>query len=129
MERSFLVQFVYVGMGGFLGAGLRFALGSWIHRALPAALFPYGTMAVNVLGCLLIGYLAGWRQPLEPGMRLFLMIGLLGGFITFSTFALETLSLTQQDEYLLAFINVAAKLLLGLAAAWAGFMLGRMFTS
>ncbi len=129
MERSFLVQFVYVGMGGFLGAGLRFALGSWIHRALPAALFPYGTMAVNVLGCLLIGYLAGWRQPLEPGMRLFLMIGLLGGFTTFSTFALETLSLTQQDEYLLAFINVAAKLLLGLAAAWAGFMLGRMFTS
>ena len=129
MERSFLVQFVYVGMGGFLGAGLRFALGSWIHRALPTALFPYGTMAVNVLGCLLIGYLAGWRQPLEPGMRLFLMVGLLGGFTTFSTFALETLSLTQQDEHLLAFVNVAAKLVLGLAAAWAGFVLGRMFTS
>lgn len=132
MERSLLVQFIYVGMGGFLGAGLRFALGSWIHRALPAAIFPYGTMAVNILGCLLIGFFASWRQPLvdmEPGLRLFLMVGLLGGFTTFSTFALETLSLTHQDEYFLAFTNVAAKLVLGLAAAWAGFVLGRMLTA
>lgn len=125
MERSLLVQFMYVGMGGFFGAGLRFALGSWIHRSWPAIAFPYGTMAVNVIGCLLIGLLAGWRQPLEPGVRLFLMVGLLGGFTTFSAFALETLTLTQQSHHLLAFVNVAAKLLFGLAAAWVGFELGR----
>ncbi len=126
MERSFLLQFCVVGMGGFFGAGLRFALGSWIHRSWPAVAFPYGTMAVNVLGCLLIGLLAGWRQPLEPGLRLFLMVGLLGGFTTFSAFALETLALAQQQQHLLAFTNVAAKLLFGLAAAWAGFELGRL---
>ena len=128
MERSFFVQFVYVGLGGFFGAGLRFALGTWVHRALPATVFPYGTIVVNVLGCLLIGFLAAWRQPIDPGLRLLLMVGLLGGFTTFSAFALETLSLTHQDQHLLAFGNVAASLLLGLGAAWAGFELGRQLT-
>ncbi len=127
MERNFLLQFVTVGCGGFLGAGLRFALGTWVNRALPAAVFPWGTLAVNVLGCLLIGFIAAWRQPLEPGLRLFLMVGVLGGFTTFSTFALETLALTHQDQHALAFANVAVKLLLGLGAAWAGFELGRLF--
>lgn len=125
MQTSFLVQFMMVGIGGFFGAGLRFALGSWIHRSWPAAAFPWGTMAVNLLGCLLIGFVAAYRQPLEPGVRLFLMVGLLGGFTTFSTFALETLTLTQQEHYLYAFVNVAAKLVFGLLAAWAGFELGR----
>ena len=129
MERSFIVQFLYVGVGGFFGAGLRFALGVWVQRALPGALFPYGTLAVNVLGCLLIGFIAAYRQPLEPAVRLFLMVGLLGGFTTFSAFALETLSLTQSGENLLAFANVALKLLLGLGAAWVGFEIGRVFAS
>ena len=129
MERSFLLQFMTVGLSGFFGAGLRFAIGTWIHRAWPVAAFPWGTLAVNVLGCLLIGFIAGWRQPLEPGLRLFLMVGLLGGFTTFSAFALETLSLTHQDQHALAFANVAVKLLLGLGAAWAGFELGRLFGS
>ena len=129
MERSFIAQFIVVGFGGFFGAGLRFALGTWIHRMLPATVFPYGTIVVNILGCLLIGFLAAWRQPLEPGLRLLLMVGLLGGFTTFSAFALETLSLSHQDQHLLAFGNVAASLVLGLGAAWAGFEMGRVFTS
>jgi len=125
MERSLWMQFLYVGVGGFFGAGLRFAIGSWMTRALPHALFPYGTLVVNVAGCLLIGFVAAYRQPLDPGLRLFLMVGLLGGFTTFSTFALETLALTQQHQAGLAFANVALKVCLGLAAAWAGFELGR----
>jgi CrcB protein len=129
MERHLLIQFLYVGLGGFVGSVLRFAMGGWVQRTLPHALFPYGTLAVNVLGCLLIGFLAAWRQPLEPGLRLFLMVGLLGGFTTFSTFALETLTLTQQQQPLLAFINVIAKVTLGLAAAWAGFELARSFSA
>lgn len=124
-----LMQFLYVGLGGFFGAGLRFALSSWLSRALPHALFPYGTMAVNVLGCLLIGFLAAYRQPLDPALRLFLMVGLLGGFTTFSTFALETLTLAQQNQSGLAFANVALKVCGGLAAAWVGFELGRTFTA
>jgi len=126
MQNNFLMQFLTVGLGGFFGAGLRFALGTAVHRALPAAVFPYGTMAVNILGCLLIGFVAAWRQPLEPGLRLFLMVGLLGGFTTFSTFALETLTLTQQQQPALAFVNVAAKVILGLGAAWVGFEGGRL---
>jgi len=126
MERSFVWQFLFVGMGGFVGAGLRFTLGSWIHRLLPAAIFPYGTMAVNVLGCFVIGFFASFRQPLDDDFRLFMMVGMLGGFTTFSTFALETLYLTHQNEYPLAFINVIAKVVLGLTGAWAGFELGRL---
>jgi len=129
VQHSFFMQFMAVGVGGFFGAGLRFALGSWIHRALPAAAFPWGTMAVNLLGCLLIGFVASYRQPLEPGVRLFLMVGLLGGFTTFSTFALETLALTQQDNYLMAAVNVTAKVVFGLLAAWAGFELGRLLAA
>ena len=129
MERNVLMQFLYVGVGGFFGAALRFGLSSWLSRALPHALFPYGTMAVNVIGCLLIGLLASYRQPLDPGLRLFLMVGLLGGFTTFSTFALETLSLAQQNHTALAFFNVAIKVCLGLAAAWAGFEMGRALSS
>jgi CrcB protein len=126
VQSSFLVQFMYVGMGGFIGAGLRFATGSWLQKALPGALFPFGTMAVNVIGCLAIGFVAAYRQPLEPGLRLFLMVGLLGGFTTFSAFALETLTLTHQGQNLLAFTNVVLKLVLGLGAAALGFELGRM---
>jgi len=126
MQNSFMLQFLTVGVGGFIGAGLRFALGTAVHRALPAAIFPYGTMAVNVLGCLLIGFIAAWRQPLEPGLRLFLMVGVLGGFTTFSAFALETLTLAQQQEHGLAFVNVAIKIVVTLAAVWAGFELGRL---
>lgn len=126
MARGFLIQFLYVGVGGFCGAGLRFALGTWVQRALPAATFPYGTLAVNVLGCLLIGFIAAWRQPLEPALRLLLITGLLGGFTTFSAFALETLTLTHQGQQAVAFINIAAQLVLSLAAAWTGFELGRL---
>jgi len=128
MERSFLVQFFYVGIGGFFGAGLRFALGSWIHRALPAAVFPYGTMAVNVLGCLLIGFFASWRQPLvdmEPGMRLFLMVGLLGGFTTFSACSMDTMMLVNAGFWYRAMLNIILSVVVCLVAVVAGMSLGR----
>ena len=128
MQNSLMLQFLTVGAGGFIGAGLRFLVGTGVQRALPAAAFPYGTMAVNVIGCLLIGFIAAWRQPLEPGLRLFLTVGVLGGFTTYSAFALETLTLAQQHSHSLAFANVALKLLLGLTAVWGGFELGRLLT-
>ncbi len=71
-------------------------ISGWVQRLVVTGVFPYGTLVVNVLGCFLIGILGGlaeYRQVLEPGQRLFLMIGVLGGFTTFSTFAFETLSL------------------------------------
>lgn len=121
-----LQQFLIVGCGGFLGSGLRFALGSAAQKAWPEAVLPLGTLAVNVLGCLLIGLVAAARDPLEPALRLFLLVGVLGGFTTFSAFALETFTLADSQSAGLAVANVLLQVGLSLAAAWVGFYLGRL---
>ena len=129
LNRSAFVQLGLVGLGGGLGSVLRFLVSGWSHRLLPELLFPVGTVAVNVLGCLAIGLLAGvadLRQALGPQARVFLMIGVLGGFTTFSTFAYESLELTQGGEAAKALINVAGQLVLGLAAAWLGYSLAKV---
>ena len=118
-----------VGAGGFLGAILRYALGGWIHNILDNAWFPYGTLVVNVVGCLLIGFLSGLaenRSVFGPEVRLFLFIGILGGFTTFSSFAYETFSLARYTENLSAVINVFAQLILGLMGVWFGNTLARL---
>ncbi|MGH9362340.1 MAG: fluoride efflux transporter CrcB [Thermoanaerobaculia bacterium] len=117
-----------VGVGGFVGSVCRYLLGGWVHGAIPFASFPYGTLFVNVSGCFLIGMLGGLvdaRQVFGPDGRLFVLLGVLGGFTTFSSFAYETLALTRDADYLRAFANVAAQVLLGLGAAWLGLTLVR----
>jgi CrcB protein len=117
-----------VGIGGFVGSACRYLLGGWVHGVVPFASFPYGTLLVNVSGCFLIGVLGGLtdsRQALGPDGRLFVLLGLLGGFTTFSSFAYETLALARDADYLRAAANVAAQLLLGLGAAWVGLSLVR----
>ena len=120
-----LKQLLLVGAGGFIGSVFRFLISGWVQRLAVTGVFPYGTLAVNVIGCFLIGILGGlaeYRQVLEPGQRLFLMIGVLGGFTTFSTFAFETLSLMQDAELLKSLVNTLLQVCLGLAAAFAGFV-------
>ena len=127
--RSLAIQALLVGAGGFLGSILRFAVTGWAHRVVPFAGFPWGTLAVNVIGCLAIGFLAGLgetRQLFSPEARLFLFLGLLGGFTTFSTFGYETLALLRDGEPLRAAANVTAQVLAGLAAAWLGLALARL---
>jgi len=117
-----------VGAGGCLGSVGRYLLGGWVHRLLPFAAFPAGTLAVNVLGCLLIGLLGGLmehRQLLGSDLRLFLLIGVLGGFTTFSSFAYETLALGRDAEPGRALVNVGAQVVLGLVACWLGYALVR----
>jgi CrcB protein len=119
---------VLVGVGGFLGSAGRYLVGGWVHRLVPFASFPFGTLVVNVGGCLLIGVFAGLsdgRQLFAPELRVFLLIGVLGGFTTFSSFAYETLALARDAELARALANVAAQVILGLAAAWLGYALGR----
>lgn len=116
------------GLGGFVGSAGRYLVGGWVHRTFPLATFPYGTLVVNVTGCFLIGLLGGLadtRQLFGPGMRIFLLIGVLGGFTTFSSFAYETLALSRDGDLTRAFGNVVAQCVLALAAAWMGFALGR----
>ena len=128
MNAGYLTQIMIVGAGGFVGSALRFAVSGWAQRLAATGGFPYGTLLVNVLGCLMIGLLGGlaeFRQVLEPGQRLFLMIGVLGGFTTFSTFAYETLSLAQDAELFKAVVNTLLQVVLGFAAALVGMIAAR----
>ena len=124
--RAALIHAAAVGAGGFLGALARYGLSGIVHRFFPQTTFPVGTLTVNLLGCLLIGVLAGLvesRQLLGPEARVFAMIGLLGGFTTFSTFGYETFALLRDGENLRATANVGLSVVLGLAFVWLGYVL------
>lgn len=125
----FLKQLLLVGLGGFIGSALRFAIGGWVQQLAAFSTFPYGTLVVNLLGCLLIGFLGGlveYRGLFESGQRLFLIIGLLGGFTTFSTFAFETLMLAQDAAVIRAAVNIVAQVVIGITAAMIGYVGARM---
>ncbi|MBN8280463.1 MAG: fluoride efflux transporter CrcB [Gammaproteobacteria bacterium] len=125
-----------VAVGGALGSVLRFLVSGAVQRAFApasavAASFPAGTLAVNVTGSLLIGVIAGLaeaRALVGPEARLLLVTGVLGGYTTFSAFSLETLLLARAGAAGLAFLTVASQVLLGVAAAWAGFALALALT-
>ena len=106
----------------------RYGLSGLVHRKVSLSTFPYGTLTVNLLGCFLIGVFAGFaesRQLFGPEFRRFALIGLLGGFTTYSTFGYETFAMIRDAEYLRAAGNVAIHVVLGLALVWAGYGLTR----
>ncbi len=116
---------LYVGAGSFIGGILRYLLTTWTYKILDPS-FPYGTLAVNVLGCLVIGFLAGLaesRLTFTTDARLFLFVGILGGFTTFSAFAWDTFSLARNTQSIAALSNIALQLVLGLLAVWIGNLL------
>ena len=122
MSRYYWGQVMLVGLGGFVGASSRYVLSGAVHRVIPTTTFPIGTLIVNLAGCLAIGFLGGlaeYRQLLGPSQRLFLLIGVLGGFTTFSTFAYETVGLAQASTGR-ALANTALHVFLGFTAAWVG---------
>ncbi|MEA2552752.1 MAG: fluoride exporter [Fimbriimonadaceae bacterium] len=115
---------VFLGAG--LGANARFWLGTCVAKLWGQA-FPWGTLLINVSGSLLIGLIFGLyaRQEIEPGWRYLLITGLLGGYTTFSAFSWETLKLIQEGKPGAALAYVAASVVVGLAACWAGFEAGK----
>jgi len=124
-----VVAILWVGMGGFLGSALRYLVGGWVHRGLNSPWFPYGTLVVNLTGCLLIGLLAGLtesHQVINPEGRLFLFIGLLGGFTTFSTFAYETSTFLEDGQIVAASLNVGVQVIFGLVSVWLGGLISRI---
>jgi CrcB protein len=128
MERMLFTEFLIVGAGGFIGSGLRFVMTVYIQRMFPNSPFPYGTATVNIIGCLLIGYLGAiilTREIIDPAFRLFLVVGVLGGFTTFSAFSFENLMFIQDSRFMLALSNVVLQVVAGFVAAWVGFQLAR----
>jgi fluoride exporter len=122
-------EIIFVGIGSFLGGVLRYLLSTWVHRFLDNPWFPYGTLVVNVTGCLVIGFLAGLaddRAVFTSEARLFVFIGILGGFTTFSSFALETFVLARDTQIVGAATNVALQVILGLVSVWCGNILARL---
>jgi len=116
-------DFFLVGVGGFVGSVSRYYLGGLVLHLTAASRFPWGTLAVNTLGCLVIGVLAGaaeHRHYLTPPTRLFLFTGMLGGFTTFSAFGYETYFLGREHSWPAAALNVGLHLLLALPAVWLG---------
>ncbi len=120
-------QLALIAVGGALGALLRFAIASGAAAVFGRG-FPYGTLIVNVLGSCLIGMLyvlLTERILAAPGWRALLIVGLLGALTTFSTFSIETLQLVESGALARAGANVAANVLLCLAACWLGLTLVR----
>ena len=112
-----------VGAGGCIGSVLRYLISGWVQTLSGGSSFPFGTLGVNVGGCLVIGFLGRWTESLETfsqDARLFLFLGLLGGFTTFSTFGYENWALLSDREWGLAGANVLLSNLLGLTAVWLG---------
>ena len=116
-----------VAVGGAVGAVARALLASAVQAAWPSRL-PWGTIVVNLSGCLILGLLIGTmaaRPQLSPAWRTFGAVGVLGAFTTFSTFEAETLGLLQRGETALALANVGLSVATGLLAVWAGQAVGR----
>ena len=121
-------QLIIAGLGGFIGSAARLWLSSATYRILGQD-FPYGTLFVNVIGCFLIGFLMAIFQErflVHPNLRIFLTIGILGGFTTFSTFSYETVSLLREGSYLAGASNVLYSVFLCLVATWFGSIVGKL---
>jgi len=122
------LQSLWIGMAGFLGAVSRYHVEGWVSRHTRSD-FPIGTLAVNVSGCLLLGFLItlfAERLVPSPHLRAALTIGFLGAYTTFSTFAYETLRLGEDGAPARALLYVVASVGLGVLAAWTGSALGRV---
>jgi CrcB protein len=123
------LRILLVGLGGFAGSILRYWLSGLVQNAAPGSVFPVGTLAVNALGCLAIGALselAETRGFMTPETRLLLIVGLLGGFTTFSAFANETLNAFRDGALAAALTNVVLSVGICLVAVWGGRMIAAL---
>jgi len=124
------MTWLLIGVGGAVGAMARHGLNHLVHQRWISSVFPIGIFLINVTGSIIIGALAGllasgrlhWSMP----ERTFVIVGVLGGFTTFSSFSLDTLTLVRDGHMGLALWNVAGQVGLSLLGVWAGFRLGHL---
>lgn len=116
-----------IALGGALGALARFALGGFV-QARANAIFPYGTLVVNLAGCLAMGFvmtLVNDRVVVAPAFWYLVPVGFIGAFTTFSTFELETFRVAQDGAWLIAAANVGVSVFFGFIAVWLGVVTAR----
>ncbi|MEO6905764.1 MAG: fluoride efflux transporter CrcB [Ginsengibacter sp.] len=113
-----------VGLGSFIGGISRYLVTVFIQNKFLST-FPFGTLAVNIIGCFLIGIIYGFsdKGSLNPDWRIFLATGIMGGFTTFSSFSNETVSMLRDAQYWPAFSYIALSVIIGLAATFGGISL------
>jgi CrcB protein len=119
---------ILVGIGGMIGSIARYLTSTYFTKAFPSA-FPYGTFAVNIFGCLVIGIIYGLTERYNwftSDWRLFLATGFCGGYTTFSSFAIENVQLLQQGNYFTFGLYSISSFTLGLIAVYIGFTLGKI---
>jgi CrcB protein len=135
IERTFTASHILrtlllIGSGGFIGSIFRYLVSSYAQQLGKSLQFPFGTLIVNLVGCILVGFLAelaDHRGMVSGETRAFLIIGLLGGFTTFSAFGNETMTLLRGGEPWLAFGNIIGHVALGLFAVWVGYSTASLF--
>ncbi len=121
LKAYFMSLWLLVGLGGFIGAILRYWISGWIQSGFVT--FPFGTLGVNFLGSLLLAlimYASEYRGLFGEEARVFLTIGVLGSFTTMSTFSFESMKLLEQSEHMLFGLNLAGSVLLCLLAVYLG---------
>jgi CrcB protein len=126
-KRRMMVKLLLIGFAGFIGTLGRYWLSGVVARRYGET-FPLGTLLVNLIGCFLVGllfYLMQERYLVNQNVRTIILIGMLGGFTTFSSLGLQTFTLIQDNEIALAVINMVASNVMGLLLVWAGYALGR----
>jgi fluoride exporter len=120
---------IFIGVAGLVGTLLRYWLSGFVARHYGET-FPWGTMAVNLIGCMVTGavfYLTEERFLLSPTLRTVILIGLLGGFTTFSSYGLQTFTLLRDGEFGLATLNLILSNVLGIFMVWLGYTVGKVF--
>lgn len=122
-----LQRSVLVFLGGGLGANLRYWLGLWIQTLFKTGSFPLGTFLINITGSLVIGILTGlFAKSIDPeNARLFFVVGLLGGYTTFSSFSLDAINLISQKNTLQFLLYVAGSVMFALVGTWLGLSLSK----
>ena len=122
-----MAKLFLIGLGGFIGTLLRYWLSGFVATRYGET-FPLGTLVVNAIGCFVIGFLFYFfydRSLATPSARTVVLIGLIGGFTTFSSYGLQTFTLLREGELFLALVNIVASNVLGLALVWLGYVLAR----
>lgn len=122
MKRALLIA-----LAGGIGSLARYLVGSNVQR-LTGPAFPWGTFAVNIIGCLLFGYFWGletFRNAISSETRAIILVGFMGGFTTFSSFAFESYSLLRDGSYGMAAVNMLSQNVLGIVSVWGGIALAR----